>query len=203
MVPSTRRRPPQRGQAETRYTVNALMENRHRFLLGLGVETFQGTASEKAGCLRLLDRAQRRLRFTPLTLGADKGFFHETFIEALLARAIVPHIATESRGSSTAHACVRMQQTGWRIACRNGVANSSRSSSARARTGMGWALSPPRSDPGPRGGVPHRLGAEPQTPGQASRPGGPAGMNPVARPARLRPQGQRHREPALGWRRRS
>jgi hypothetical protein len=33
------------------YTVNALMENRHRFLLGLGVEIFQGTASEKAGCL--------------------------------------------------------------------------------------------------------------------------------------------------------
>jgi transposase len=94
------------------YTVNALMENRHRFLLGLGVETFQGTASEKAGCLRLLDRAQRRLRFTPLTLGADKGFFHENFIEALLARAIAPHIATESRGSSTAHARVRMQQTG-------------------------------------------------------------------------------------------
>lgn len=94
------------------YTVNALMENRHRFLLGLGVETFQGTASEKAGCLRLLDRVQRRLRFTPLTLGADKGFFHATFIEALLARAIAPHIATESRGSSTAHARVRMQQMG-------------------------------------------------------------------------------------------
>lgn len=92
------------------YTVNALMDNRHRFLLGLGVETFRGVASETAGCLRLLERAQRRLRFTPLTLGADKGFFHEAFIEALLARAIAPHIATASRGSSTAHARVRMQQ---------------------------------------------------------------------------------------------
>ena len=49
------------------YTVNALMENRHRFLLGLGVETFRGVAAETAGCLRLLERAQRRLRFTPLT----------------------------------------------------------------------------------------------------------------------------------------
>jgi transposase len=94
------------------YTVNALMENRHRFLLGLGVETFRGVAAETAGCLRLLERAQRRLRFTPLTLGADKGFFHEAFIEALLARAIAPHIAAASRGSSTAHARVRMQQTG-------------------------------------------------------------------------------------------
>ena len=94
------------------YTVNALMENRHRFLLGLGVETFRGVASETAGCLHLLERAHRRLRFTPLTLGADKGFFHEAFIEALLARAIAPHIATASRGSSTAHMRVRMQQTG-------------------------------------------------------------------------------------------
>jgi transposase len=94
------------------YTVNALMENRNRFLLGLGVEIFQGTASEKAGCLALLDRAKRRLGFEPLTLGADKGFFHEPFIEALLARDIVPHIATESRGSSTAHAEVRMRQHG-------------------------------------------------------------------------------------------
>jgi hypothetical protein len=94
------------------YTVNALMENRHRFLLGLGVETFRGVAAETAGCLRLLERAQRRLCFTPLTLGADKGFFHEAFIEALLARAIAPHIATASRGSSTAHLRVRMQQAG-------------------------------------------------------------------------------------------
>src|SRR4029450_9840853 len=44
------------------YTVNALMENRHRFLLGLGVEIFQGTASDKAGCLALVERAKRRLR---------------------------------------------------------------------------------------------------------------------------------------------
>lgn len=94
------------------YTVNALMGNRHRFLLGLGVETFRGVAAETAGCLRLLERAQRRLRFTPLTLGADKGFFHEAFIEALLARAIAPHIATASRGSSTPHLRVRMQQGG-------------------------------------------------------------------------------------------
>jgi hypothetical protein len=50
--------------------------------------------------------------FAPLTLGADKGFLHEAFIEALLARDIVPHIATEARGSSTAHAWVRMRQRG-------------------------------------------------------------------------------------------
>src|SRR5262249_46848960 len=31
------------------YTVNAVMENRHRILLGLGVETFAGVTSEKHG----------------------------------------------------------------------------------------------------------------------------------------------------------
>src|SRR5215470_12301941 len=75
------------------YTVNAVMENRHRFLLGLGVEIFQGTASEKRGCLALLDRARRRLRFTPTTLGADRAFSHEDFIRAVLTRDIEPHIA--------------------------------------------------------------------------------------------------------------
>src|SRR5207245_5304320 len=67
------------------YAVNALMENRHRILLGLGVDIFQGTAAEKAGCLSLLDRAKRRLAFTPTRLGADKGFVHEDFIEAWFA----------------------------------------------------------------------------------------------------------------------
>jgi transposase len=94
------------------YTVNAVMENRHRFLLGLGVEIFQGGTSEKRGCLALLDRAKRRLGFTPSTLGADKGFFHADFIEAVLARDIEPHIAVEARGSGAPHARVRMRVRG-------------------------------------------------------------------------------------------
>jgi transposase len=94
------------------YTVNAVMENRHRFLLGLGVEIFHGTTSEKRGCLALLDRARRRLGFRPTTLGADKGYFHEDFIDAILARAIEPHIAVEARGRAAAHARVRMRVRG-------------------------------------------------------------------------------------------
>jgi hypothetical protein len=47
------------------YTVNAVMENRHRFLLGFGVEIFRGSTSEKTGCLALPARAKRRLRFRP------------------------------------------------------------------------------------------------------------------------------------------
>jgi transposase len=94
------------------YTVNAVMENRHRLLLGLGVEIFQSSTAEKTGCLALLDRAKRRLHFTPRTLGADKGFFHENFLEALFARGIAPHVATDTRGSAEAHARVRMRERG-------------------------------------------------------------------------------------------
>ena len=94
------------------YTVNAVMENRHRLLLGLGVEIFRSSTAEKTGCLALLDRAKRRLHFTPRTLGADKGFFHENFLEALFVRGIEPHVATDTRGSAEAHARVRMRARG-------------------------------------------------------------------------------------------
>ncbi len=56
------------------YTVNALMENRHRILLGIGIEIFRSSASETEGFKRLLQRARRRLRFKPSTIGAEKGW---------------------------------------------------------------------------------------------------------------------------------
>src|SRR3989442_344636 len=91
------------------YAVNALMENRHRILLGLGPEIFRSSASETTGCLSLLQRAQRRLGFRPTTLGADKGFFAAAFIDALLTRGIAPHIAVD-RGRQRAHTRVRMRR---------------------------------------------------------------------------------------------
>jgi hypothetical protein len=94
------------------YTVNALMENRHRILLGIGVEVFRSVGSERDGCADLLRRVRRRLRFTPKTLGADKGFFEEKFIEHLLDRGIEPHIAPDRRGRRKAHTRVRLRVRG-------------------------------------------------------------------------------------------
>jgi transposase len=93
------------------YTVNALMENRHRILLGIGVEIFRSSASETEGCKSLLRRAQRRFGFSPATLGADKGYFSEAMIEHLLEREIEPHIALD-RGSRVVHRRVRMRARG-------------------------------------------------------------------------------------------
>jgi transposase len=93
------------------YTVNALMENRHRILLGVGVEIFRSSASETEGCQALLKRASRRLGYRPTTLGADKGYFSEGMIEHLLRRRIEPHIAVD-RGGRLAHSRVRMRVRG-------------------------------------------------------------------------------------------
>jgi transposase len=94
------------------YTVNALMENRHRVLLGFDAEIYRSSASETSGCLALLRRARRRLRFTPRTLGADKGFFSEAFIETLLKHGVEPHVAVDARNRRPAHARVRMRVRG-------------------------------------------------------------------------------------------
>jgi transposase len=93
------------------YTVNAVMENRNRILLGIGVEVFRSSASETEGCQALLKRARWKLRYSPKTLGADKGYFSEKMIEHLLDHDIEPHIATD-RGRRRAHTRVRMRQRG-------------------------------------------------------------------------------------------
>lgn len=93
------------------YTVNALMENRHRVLLGIGVETFRSSASETEACQSLLQRARRRMGYRPKTLGADKGYFSAGMIEHLLEHGIEPHIAVD-RGKQTAHTRVRMRARG-------------------------------------------------------------------------------------------
>ena len=94
------------------YTVNAVMENRNRFLLGVGVEIFQGCASEERGCLSLLKRSRGRLNYRPQSIGTDKGYFHEEFLTSLLRLDIQPHVAAAARGKSKAHRRVRMRQRG-------------------------------------------------------------------------------------------
>jgi hypothetical protein len=94
------------------YTVNALMENRHRILLGIGVEIFRSSASETEGCRSLLRRARKHHRFVPKTLGADKGLFHEQLIDDLLVLGIEPHVAIDEHHRRWAHRRVRLRARG-------------------------------------------------------------------------------------------
>jgi hypothetical protein len=89
------------------YTVNGLMENRHRLLLGINVESFRGPASETDGGRTLIDRFHathdRRLQ----TVGADKGYFAKPFLTARFRRRIRPHIVAKTTGREAVHQRVR------------------------------------------------------------------------------------------------
>ena len=94
------------------YTVNAVMENRNRFLVGMNVEIFKGPASETMGCLAILDKAKKKSKYKPVTLGADKGYFADAFIRELFAKNIEPHIAAKNIGKKESHKRVRMRERG-------------------------------------------------------------------------------------------
>ncbi len=83
-------------------------------------DCFKGCASEEQECRELFRRARRRHRFKPKGLGADKGSFHQGFIEQLLEQRIQLHIAVELRGRTSTHSRVRMRQrdVGYRLSQR-------------------------------------------------------------------------------------
>ncbi len=89
------------------YTVNGLLENRHRLLLGINVESFRGPASETDGGQALIDRFHRTHRRRIQTVGADKGYFAQSFLRGLFKRRITPHIAAKTTGRAPVHHRVR------------------------------------------------------------------------------------------------
>jgi transposase len=89
------------------YTVNGLMENRHRLLLGINVERFRGPASETDGGRTLLDRFHQKHAVRIQTVGADKGYFAQSFLTALVRRRITPHVAAKTTGREPIHQRVR------------------------------------------------------------------------------------------------
>jgi transposase len=94
------------------YTVNGVMENRNRLMMGIGVEIFRGPASERQGGIDLLTRTKKRLKIKPKTLGADKGYFEKKFLQKLFRRKIEPHVAAKTTGSDPIHSRVRMRERG-------------------------------------------------------------------------------------------
>ena len=80
------------------YTVNGLMENGHRLLLGINVASFRGPASEMDGGRDLIDVFHHTHRRRIHTVGADKGYFAKPFLTTLFRRRIRPHIAAKTTG---------------------------------------------------------------------------------------------------------
>lgn len=102
------------------YTVNGLMENRHRLLVGINVEPFRGPASETEGGCRLIDAFHEKHRRRIKTVGADKGYFAKAFLAALFRRRITPHIAAKVTGREAVHQRVRRlgRTVGYRLSQR-------------------------------------------------------------------------------------
>jgi transposase len=94
-------------------TVKGLMEHRHRFLLGINVKSFRGPASEREGGRDLIDAVPHTHGRRTHTVGADKGYFAQSFLPALFRRQIQPHIAATTTGREAVHQRVRrLSRTG-------------------------------------------------------------------------------------------
>jgi transposase len=81
------------------YMGHALMENRHGLAVLGGVSQATGTA-ERDAALVLVDRRRGRRR-RRITLGADKAYDVEAFVQALKRRSVTPHIAIDGHLSKT------------------------------------------------------------------------------------------------------
>lgn len=94
------------------YTVNGVMENRNRILVGIGVETWASQRSEREGVLRLIGRAREKFGLRPKSVGGDKAYFEREFLRGLFRSQIDPHIATMVRPRDPVHSRVKMRVRG-------------------------------------------------------------------------------------------
>ena len=85
-----------RGVAYLQHSVSVIMENRHGIGLDIEIDQADGYA-ERRSAMRLIRRVTQTLGITPATLGADKGYDAEDFLEALDAEGIEPHVACKSK----------------------------------------------------------------------------------------------------------
>ena len=84
-------------EAKLSYQANSLMENRSGLIVGIDVRVATGTA-ERDSALALVDEHLSRGN----TLGADKGYDTQEFVQALRKRQIKPHIARNTNGRRSA-----------------------------------------------------------------------------------------------------
>ena len=77
------------GAAVPSYLGHVLTENRNGLIVGAMVTRAATTAEREAG-LALVDKLKRG---QASTLGADKGYQQQPFVEGLRARNVVPHVA--------------------------------------------------------------------------------------------------------------
>jgi transposase len=90
------------------HTGHVISENRHGLIMAVAVDAATGKA-ERRQALKMLDHLRRKHGIRPATLGADKGYDSGEFLEGLLERLVVPHVAIRSGPitGTTLHAAYR------------------------------------------------------------------------------------------------
>ncbi len=86
-------------EAKLCFSGHALMENRHGLLVDFRIALATGRA-ERELALRMLDEEMPGER--PLTVGADRGYDTQKFVQDCRARNVTPHVAQNTRGRRSA-----------------------------------------------------------------------------------------------------
>jgi transposase len=84
-------------EAKLCYMGHALMENRNGLVVGACLTHADGHAERNAALSRIEPRADRPVR---ITLGADKGYDAEDFVNELRSMNVTPHVAAKAKGSA-------------------------------------------------------------------------------------------------------
>lgn len=88
--------------SELRYMGHTLSDNRHGLIANARVTQADGHAEREAAKAMINDARQAAAEGAQVTLGADKGYDAAEFIEALQAMKVVPHVAQNTSGRSSA-----------------------------------------------------------------------------------------------------
>jgi IS5 family transposase len=84
-------------EAKLSYMGHALMENRNGLVVEARASHANGHAERNAALAMIEPRAGRPVR---ITLGADKGYDAEDFVNELKSMNVTPHVAAKAKGSA-------------------------------------------------------------------------------------------------------
>lgn len=116
--------------SELRFMGHTLTDNRHGLVVNAMVTQADGHAEREAAKVMINDVRQWRADETTLTLGADKGYDAQEFIEALQEMNVLPHVAQNTSGRKSAVPDAVAASEGYAI---------SQQKRKRIEQGFGWA----------------------------------------------------------------
>ncbi len=116
--------------SELRFMGHTLTDNRHGLVVNAMVTQADGHAEREAAKAMINDVRQSHEEETTLTLGADKGYDAQEFIEALQQMNVLPHVAQNTSGRKSAVPDAVAASEGYAI---------SQQKRKRIEQGFGWA----------------------------------------------------------------